>query len=166
MKSIFKWKNFMNRVLGAACAVLLAFMSLLTCYQVFMRYVVKNPSTISEDILSYSFVWVSLMASALVFGERDHMNLTFFLEKMSPIVKLVLQIFSEALILLVAVVVFMFGGNKFMAVGALQISPTLGITMNLVYSILPVCGIMIAVYSIINTVELVIGYKDGKEKGL
>lgn len=163
MKTIIIWKKYMNRVLGAACAVLLAFMSFLTCYQVFMRYVVKNPSTMSEDILSYSFVWVSLMATALVFGERDHMNLTFFLDKMSPIIKIVLQILSEVLIMLVAVVVFVFGGNKFMDVGALQVSPTLGITMNLVYSILPICGIIIAVYSIINVIELACGYKDGKE---
>ena len=154
MTGIRVLKLWLNRILSAACAGLLAFMSLLTCYQVFMRYVMRSPSTMSEDILSYSFVWVSLMATSLVFGERDHMNLTFFLEKGSAGVQFLLKVFSELLVLVISVVIFLFGGVQFMKVGALQVSPTLGITMNLVYVILPVCGILTGLYCIINLAEL------------
>ena len=154
MGRIHTLKTWLNRILSAVCAFLLSFMSFLTCYQVFMRYVMRNPSTMSEDILSYSFVWVSLIATALVFGERDHMNLTFFLEKGSKGIQFLLKAFSEVLILVISIVIFLFGGLRFMSVGALQVSPTLGITMNLVYSILPVCGILTSMYSIINLAEL------------
>ena len=41
MTGIRVLKLWLNRILSAACAGLLAFMSLLTCYQVFMRYVMR-----------------------------------------------------------------------------------------------------------------------------
>lgn len=153
----------LNQALSAICAFMLAFMTVVATYQVFSRYVLKSPSTMSEDILSYSFVWTSLLATALVFGERDHMNLTFFLEKTKPIVQLFLSLFSEVLIVIIAVVVFIFGGQGFMNVGAMQISPTLGITMNLIYMVLPICGVLIIIYNIINIVELIVQYKMKKE---
>lgn len=160
---IKKLKTLLNKTLSASCAALLAFMSILTCYQVFMRYVIRRPSTISEDILSYSFVWVSLLATALVFGEQDHMNLSFFTDKLNNKARKIVLIFSELLILTIAVLVFVYGGQGFMMVGALQVSPTLGITMNYIYSILPVTGVLIGLYSIINIVEIATK-TDTKEK--
>lgn len=159
MKSINALKNNLNRVLSAICAIMLAFMTLVATYQVFARYILKNPSTMSEDILSYSFVWTSLLATALVFGERDHMNLTFFIDKTNPLIRLCLSIFSEVLIMIIAIVVFIFGGKGFMNVGSMQISPTLGITMNLVYMILPISGILTIIYNIINIFQLIMNYK-------
>lgn len=151
-------KEKLRAVLGGICVALLGFMSFLTCYQVFMRYIMRNPSTLSETILSYSFVWVSFLGAALVFGERDHMNLTFFLDMCSPAVKTMLSIFSELLIMATAVIVMLLGGKKFMDVGALQVSPTLGITMNNIYVIIPVSGVLIMVFSLINIVELITKY--------
>ncbi|WP_243009139.1 TRAP transporter small permease [Clostridium sp. AM58-1XD] len=164
MNVIRKIKEILNKSLEAVCAALLAFMSLLTVYQVFMRYVVKNPSTMSEDILSYSFVWLSLLAAALVFGERDHMSLTFFVDQTKPKIQLFLSVFSEVLILLVAALVFLFGGKGFMLVGAMQLSPTLSITMDWIYVILPVSGVLIILYSIINIAELVSSRERGERK--
>lgn len=163
MNKLNAFKLRLNQALSAICAFMLAFMTFIATYQVFARYVLNSPSTMSEDILSYSFVWTSLLATALVFGERDHMNLTFLLEKTKPLVQLFLSLFSEVLIVIIAVVVFIFGGKGFMNVGSMQISPTLGITMNLIYMILPISGILIIIYNIINIVELIMQYKMKKE---
>lgn len=159
-----KIRKLVTQILSALCAGLLAFMSLLTCYQVFMRYVIRRPSTMSEDILSYSFVWISLLATALVFGERDHMNLSFFVDKLSGNLRKAAAVFSEVLVLAVAVLIFILGGRGFLAVGALQVSPTLGVTMDLIYSILPISGVLIAVYGVLNIVEIIKG--EAEEKGV
>lgn len=164
MKTVLIIKTWLKKILSGASAALLGFMSLLAVYQVFMRYVMENPSTVSEDILSYSFVWISLLATALVFGERDHMNLTFFLDKGSLIVKLLLSLLSEILIIFFALMVFLAGGKEFMNVGAIQVSPTLGITMNIVYLILPISGILIVLFSLINIVELIAAYRTKEER--
>ncbi len=164
MGTILIIKTWLNKILSGVVALLLAFMSLLTIYQVFMRYMMRNPSTMSEDILSYSFVWISLLAAALVFGERDHMNLTFFLDKGSPMVKLLLSLLSEVLIMIIAIGVLLVGGLSFMEVGAIQVSPTLGITMNIIYLILPVSGILIILFNFINIAELIAAYKIKEER--
>ncbi len=150
-------KKFLNQALGFVCAVLLAFMSCLTVYQVVARYLLRNPSTMSEDILSYSFVWLALLATALVFGERGHMRMSFLSDKAGKDLGLCLAVFSELLIMATAIVVFLSGGKGFMGVGAMQVSPTLGITMNWVYAILPLSGVLIVVYSILNIIELLQG---------
>ena len=151
-------KGLMDKILSAVCALLLLFMTALATYQVASRYIFKNPSTMSEDLLSYSFVWVSLLGTALVFGQKDHMSLTLFSDKFTGKGKLALSVFTELLIISTAVVVFLFGGRIFMGVGALQMSPTLNIQMNWVYVILPVTGVLIIIYNIINIIHSIQEY--------
>ncbi len=158
-----KVKSMMDKILAAMCAFLLGFMTILTGYQVFMRYVVKNPSTMSEDMLSFSFVWVSLLGSALVFGQKDHMKLSLFSDKVKGKGQVALSIFSELLIMIIVISVFLFGGKKFMEVGALQLSPTLNISMDWIYVILPISGILIVVYNVINIVQIIQNY-NGERK--
>lgn len=150
-----KFRRILDQVLSAVCAGLLAFMTLLTIYQVTMRYVLKSPSTMSEDMLSYSFVWVSLLGTALVFGQKDHMRLSFFSDKVKGKGQLALSIFSELLILVVAIIVFLIGGKAVMGVGALQMSPTLKIYMDWIYMIIPISGVLIVVYSLLNVGQLI-----------
>ncbi|MFC5590076.1 TRAP transporter small permease [Sporosarcina soli] len=148
-----RFKKTLDKVLSDVCVGLLAFMTLITIYQITMRYVFNSPSTISEDILSYSFVWVSLLGTALVFGQKDHMRLSFFSDKVKGRGQIALSIFSELLILTIAISVFLVGGKAVMGVGALQISPTLYISMDWIYIILPISGILILIYSLINIIQ-------------
>ncbi|MFR3072754.1 MAG: TRAP transporter small permease, partial [Paeniclostridium sp.] len=85
-----KFRNILNKVIEVICITLLAFMVVLGTWQIITRYVLNNPSTVSEDLLIYSFVWMSLLGSAYVFGKKDHMTMVFFrqkLESKSPKVK-------------------------------------------------------------------------------
>jgi TRAP-type C4-dicarboxylate transport system permease small subunit len=148
-------KTMIAKVLGGVCALLLAFMSCLAVYQVVARYALQNPSTISEDILSYSFVWLSLLAAALVFGEGDHMRISFISGKARGEAGLCLAVLSELLVMSVAVIVLLSGGLGFMRVGAMQLSPTLGIGMDWVYAVLPVSGVLIVAFTILAIIELV-----------
>ncbi|MFJ7970263.1 TRAP transporter small permease [Psychrobacillus sp. NPDC096389] len=161
-----KVKNIMDKVLSAACAVLLSFMTLLATYQVISRYVFSSPSTMSEDLLSYSFVWVSLLGTALVFGQKDHMKLTIFSDRLKGINQFFLSIFTELLIMSIAIIVFLFGGTQVVGVGAIQISPTLNISMEWIYIVLPISGVLIVVYNFINIIQLIQQFKVSKKEGI
>lgn len=147
---MIKIKQIMDKVLSAVCAVLLAFMSILVGYQVFTRYVLNNPSTFSEDLLTYAFVWMSLLGTALVFGQSDHMRLAIFVDKIKGKGQVALTVITELIILVITVIIFWNGGNAFMNIGATQLSPTLGIYMYYIYAILPLTGILIIAYCILN----------------
>ncbi|QUG40633.1 TRAP transporter small permease [Psychrobacillus sp. INOP01] len=159
-------KNIMDKVLSGACAALLSFMTLLATYQVITRYVFSSPSTMSEDLLSYSFVWVSLLGTALVFGQKDHMKLSIFSDKFKGIKLFALSIFTELLIMSIAVIVFLFGGTQVVGVGAIQMSPTLNISMEWIYVVLPISGVLIVAYNIINIIQLVQRFTESKKEGI
>ncbi|ASV67208.1 TRAP transporter small permease [Cytobacillus kochii] len=148
-----KVKSVMDKTIASTCAILLAFMTLLTIYQVIMRYAFKSPSTVSEELLGYSFVWVSLLGTALVFGQKDHMKITLLSDKVKGKGQVVLSVFTELLIMAIAIGVFILGGQRFMEIGSLQLSPTINIEMHWIYIIIPICGVLIMVYNILNIIQ-------------
>src|SRR5699024_12291276 len=130
---LMSMRNAVDKVLRVTCAFLFLFLVFLNFYQVFMRYVVGRPSTISEELLGYSVVWLSLLGAALVFGYDGHIKVPIFYDKLKGLGKVVALITIELLIMIIAISVFIIGGSKLMEVGALQVSPTLNITLNWVY---------------------------------
>jgi len=137
-----------------------------TCYlSVVMRYVFVHPVTWSEDTLTYSFVWMSLIGTAVVFGERDHMMLTLFSDKLEGIPKQILCIISEIVIMVLVYVLMVKGGMSVFNIGKGQVSPTLGIRMSNVYTILPVSGVFILIYNVLNIIDSVAAIVNNKKGG-
>ena len=74
-------RNVMNKVIRIICIVLFAFMVIIGTYQILVRYIFNSPSTVSEELLTYSFTWMSLFAAAYVSGKREHMRMAIFSNK-------------------------------------------------------------------------------------
>ena len=56
------------QVLGIFIICLFMLMTIIGTYQIVTRYFFNKPSTVSEELLTYSFTWMALLASAYVFG--------------------------------------------------------------------------------------------------
>ena len=70
----------LNILAGGSFLVMVA----LTCWQVFTRYVLGNPSSWSEELVSYMFAWMSLLGASIVTSERGHMNIPILVERTGP----------------------------------------------------------------------------------
>ena len=92
-----KLRNTINTILGWACVFVFAVMVVVGTYQIVVRYFFNNPSTVSEELLTYSFTWMALLSTALVFGKRDHMRMGFLADKVTGQKKKVLEIGIELL---------------------------------------------------------------------
>lgn len=147
-------KRFMDRALSAVCAVMFSFMTVVAVYQVVTRYVFNSPSSFSEELLTYSFAWMSMFAATLVFGEQDHMRLAYFADKLSPKNRIRIAILTECVILAFTVLVLIYGGVAITKLTLTQVTASLGISMGAVYSIMPISGVLTAIYSIINISNL------------
>lgn len=110
MKSLHKFRHGLDTVLSWVCALLFAAMVVVGTYQIVTRYFFGRPSTVSEELLTYSFTWIGPLSSALVFGKRDHMRMGFLADKITGTPRKVLEIISECLVLLLAAVVMLYGG--------------------------------------------------------
>ena len=53
----------LTKLLNGLAGISFLAMVILTCWQVFTRYILKNPSTWSEELVSYLFAWMSLLGA-------------------------------------------------------------------------------------------------------
>lgn len=149
-----KLREGLDKLILLICVALFMFMTAVGTYQISARYILKDPSTISEELISYSFAWMSMFAASYVFGKRDHMRMVFFVEKFSKKEQIYIGILSEIVILLFAFGVLVCGGKAITELTMTQISPALRISMGYVYSVLPTCGVITSIYSILNIKDL------------
>ena len=88
-------RNALTKLLNGLAGISFIAMVVLTCWQVFTRYVLKNPSSWSEELVSYLFAWASLLGASLITGERGHMNIPIVVERLGSGARKALGIFAE-----------------------------------------------------------------------
>ena len=164
METLHKIRKAMNTVVSTICIVLFAVMVVVGTYQIITRFVFNNPSTISEELLTYTFAWMAIFSSAYVFGKRDHMRMTFIADKLPKEQRKILEIVIELLIIAFAVIVLIYGGFTIMGLTMTQKTASLGVMMGVIYAVVPICGILIAIYGVLNVIDLCAGYKNTEEE--
>ena len=97
MENMRKVRKTMMKVLGYLIIFLFMMMTAVGSYQIITRYFFNRPSTVSEELLTYSFTWMSLLASAYVFGKRDHMRMGFMADKLTGNFRKYLEIIIDLL---------------------------------------------------------------------
>ena len=98
-------------------------MVILTCWQVFTRYILKNPSSWSEELVSYLFAWMSLFGASVVVGERGHMNIPILVERMGTTGRKFFAIFAEIIAFLFAAIILLTVQCMYLALTLSQIKP-------------------------------------------
>ena len=163
METLHKIRKGMNAVVSTICIILFAVMVVVGTYQIITRFVFNNPSTISEELLTYTFAWMAIFSSAYVFGKRDHMRMTFVADKLPKEQRKILEIIIELLIIAFAVIVLVYGGFTIMGLTMTQKTASLGVMMGVIYAVVPICGILIAIYGVLNVIDLCAGYENTEE---
>ena len=147
-------RDYLNRGLYALAGGSFVLMTLLTCWQVFTRYILGRPSSWSEELVSYLFAWMALFGASLVVGERGHMNIPLLVEKSTPNVRKGLSILAEVIAALFAGIILVFGGIQITDLAMAQMTSALGVPVGLFYIVLPLSGILNIVYCILNIVQI------------
>lgn len=143
-------KSFLDKALEWICGVLLIVMIIVVMWQVIARTVLKNPSTLTEEFVRFGLVWLAMLASAYVVGKKSHLAVTLLSDSLSDRNKRILEIVIQILFALFALIIMIFGGSRATSLTMSQISPSLGIPMGLVYLSVPVAGVLILAYSLMN----------------
>lgn len=147
-------RGVMDQVLVWVNIGLFAFMVVIGTYQILVRYLFNRPSTVSEELLTYAFAWMSLLAATYVFGKRGHMRMGFLADKVTGSGRLALELVIEGLVFAFDAVVMVYGGCRITSLTMSQKTASLGIPMGTVYGIVPVCGVLVMVYSLINMLQM------------
>ncbi len=154
MDTMHKLRAAIMKILGVVITLLFILMTLVGTYQIVTRYFFNRPSTISEELLTYSFTWMSLLASAYVFGKRDHMRMGFMADKLTGTARRYLEVFIDALSFFFAGVVMVYGGISITKLTMIQTTASLRVPMGYIYVVVPVTGIIIMMFSLMNAADM------------
>ena len=150
-------RKILNNILNVLAGVSFLAMVALTCWQVITRYILQNPSSWSEELFSYLFAWMALLGASIVVGERGHMNIPILVNRMGPAARKVLNIFAEVVACIFAAVILVYGGIQITTLAMGQMTSSLGVPIGIFYIVLPLCGVLNIIYTILNIIGIVKG---------
>ena len=138
--------------------LLVAFMSLMVInvlWQVATRFLLRNPSSFTEEIARYLLVWVGVLGGAYAVGKRIHLAIDLLPTKLEGQQKAMLELFIEACIFIFAALVLVIGGTGlvWLTLDLGQTSAALQIPLGFVYLVLPLSGILMMFYSALHGAE-------------
>lgn len=132
--------------------IVTAFIVLVCCviWQVFSRYVLSSPSTLTDELARFLFIWVALLGSAYTLGQRRHLAIDLLPQITTGRARLVVNTTIIAVIGFFAAVVMVYGGTTLVqrTLQTGQVSPALRVPMGLVYVAIPFAGLSILYYCV------------------
>ena len=140
----------MHNTLKWILIILLAVMVIDVSWQVFSRYVLQQSSSITEELATFLLIWVGLLGSAYAYREKAHLGIDLISHKLSSKGKFYSEIIVLIVVVLVSFFVFIFGGMRLVYITYTlnQLSPAMRINMGFIYSVAPITGILIVLYSV------------------
>lgn len=143
-------RNRLLKLLEPLLALLMTLLVLCVLWQVASRYLLRDPSTVTEELARFLLMWLSLLAGAYAYGRGAHVAIDLLPRALSPQRQKQLRRALDACVGLCALGVMVFGGGRL--AGTIQsldqTSATLGAPMGLVYLCLPVAGLLIATFAL------------------
>ncbi|WP_408008507.1 TRAP transporter small permease [Pseudalkalibacillus sp. A8] len=146
-----------KRILDGLILSITGFFTLLlflgAIWQVTSRYLLNTPSTFTEELLRFLLIWTSILGASYAFGSNQHLAITFLKNRLKGKNKLVIRIINDLVIFVFAYLIMIRGGMEIVGTTMVQKTPILGIPMGIVYSILPISGIIIIIYKLLLLTE-------------
>ena len=139
--------------------LLIAAMTLLVVdvvWGVLTRYVGGEQASWTEELARFLLIWVSLLGGAAAFEQKSHLGVDYFVTKFDDSIRDKLKMFSYAIVLFFAISIVVVGGSQvvYNALVLDQTTPALGWKMGLVYLVIPISGVFMVLFTIVNLMEL------------
>lgn len=152
MSALRRW---LDGVLGWVLVVLMGASVLNVLWQVFSRYVLRHPSSTTEELARFLLIWVGLLGAAYAAGKNQHLAIDLLPTHLSGRRKAALQVVIELAILVFAVAIMLYGGTKLVLLQLKlgQTSAALGVKLGHVYLAIPISGAVMTLYALMNLVR-------------
>ena len=138
-----KLHRFLNRLLEPLLISALTILVLVVLWQVFSRYVLQSPSTITNELARFLLMWLTLLGAAWVLGQRAHLAIDLLNDSLSERKAVLLQRTLIILMAVFSIAVLIVGGSNLVHVTLklAQTSTVLQVPMGYVYLALPISGV-------------------------
>jgi TRAP-type C4-dicarboxylate transport system permease small subunit len=158
MKMMVKWIDF---YLSWLLVILMVVMVLDVSWQVFTRFIMNHPSSFTEELASFLMIWIGLLGGAYALRQKAHLGIDILTIRLSHQKRCMWEFFIYTMVILIAILVFIWGGIRLVNITLYlnQISAALRVKMGYVYTVLPITGVLLIIYSIYFMIEAYEGLK-------
>lgn len=151
----------LNTIVLAAGGIMLLAMMAIIMWQVIARYFLKVSTPWCEELARYLFIYVIMIGSAACVCTGGHVSVTLLVDRLPKKVAYAVSIFSSVVcIFFYAVLVYT--GYLATVTAAKRVSSVMSLNMGAVYAALPLCGLLMIVYGIMDLAERIKSHP-GKE---
>lgn len=139
----------LDLLLRWALVALAVFMVATVTWQVFSRYALRAPSSLTEEVARFQLIWLGLLGAVYTFRNRMHVGIDILVAPLSGKKRLAAELASLISVLIFAILILIYGGGRLVQLTheLNQTSGALGVRMSYVYSIIPISGILMCIYA-------------------
>ncbi len=139
-----------DKYLEYMLVVLMAVMTIDVLWGVFTRYVMGAQASWSEELARFLLIWIGILGAAYAAGKKMHLAIDLYPTSLSPDKRKRLYRIIDGIIILFAVAVLIIGGMRLVYVTSTlgQVSAALQLPLSVVYTVLPLSGLLIVFYKI------------------
>ncbi len=146
-----KVTKIITEILSVFLIILMSVIVIDVTWQVFTRFILKDPSSFTEELAGFLLIWIGLLGASYALYTKAHLGIDIMTAKLSGVRKKTVEIIVPVIVLLFALFVLVIGGIKLVNITFTlnQVSPAIGIPMGYVYLVLPVTGILMIYFSLV-----------------
>ncbi len=149
-----KIRKVLVRALEVLVIAMIIVLTLTVLWGVFTRFILGRQAEYTDELARVLLIWVSMIGAALAFGEKAHLGVDFFVSKLDAGARKALSILVQLIVMVLALLVFIYGGWQLSASQMGQILPTMAISRGLVYASIPLGGVLILIFAIENLIQI------------
>lgn len=143
-------KKNVDKVLGGFLVILMAVMTIDVLWGVFTRYVFNSQADWTEELARFLLMWIGILGAAYASGMRMHLAIDLLKPRLSRPKQLRLAAFVNIMVAFFALFVMVVGGSRLLYITSTlgQNSAALRLPMTVVYSVLPLSGLLVIFYKL------------------
>ncbi len=143
-----------DKVLSYLLIAIMSVMVLNVLWQVFTRFVIGTPSSFTDELARYLMIWVGILGAAYAAGKDMHIAINVLTQKFNKETQQKLAAVVKLMVILFALTAMVIGGSRLVYVTYVlnQLSPALQIPLAYVYLVIPLSGLVIIYYKIMDII--------------
>ena len=146
-----------DRILELVLLGLFSMMLISVIWQVFSRFILGSPSTVTDELSSFGLIWVGLLGAAYATGKNLHLAIDLWPSRLVRKNRVFFDGFVLVSIAIFSLAVLVIGGGRLSWITFYleQRSAAMQIPLGFIYLILPVSGLLIIYYCTDHFISLI-----------
>ncbi|CAN5622166.1 TRAP transporter small permease [soil metagenome] len=150
-----KIRKSIDLILSRILIVIMAVMVINVLWQVFTRFVMQSPSGFTDELARYLLIWVGLLGASYATGQNFHLAIDIIPAKADVQKQKYYHLIVNLIVATFALFIMVVGGINLVYLTYIldQTSAALELPLAIIYAVVPLSGLLIIFYSILNLFE-------------